>query len=107
MKFDKTSYPCLVEGVSHNGIQIMSSRQFPVDQLLEFGCELFSGKFLECKVEVGHVSDQSLRLRIIEIDDRWISPRQLFLEDQYADRLLQLRAATSILRPSGGQSGRT
>lgn len=87
LKFDKTSYPRLVEGVSQNGIQIMSSREFPVGQLLEFGCGLFSGKFLEYKVEVGHVSDQSLGLRIMEIDDRGISPHQLFLEDQYADRL--------------------
>ncbi len=87
LKFDKTSYPCLVKDVSQNGIQIMSSRECPVGQLLKFGCELFPGKFLECKVEVKHASDQSLGLKVIEIYDRGISPCQLFLEDQYADRL--------------------
>ena len=87
LKVEDSSYPCLVEDMSQNGIRIMSSREFPVGQLLEFQCELFPGKILECKVEVRHVSDQSLGLKIVEIDEKGISLCQLFLEEQYADRL--------------------
>ena len=87
LKSADASYPCLIENMSQNGILIMSSREFPVGEILEFRCELFPDKILECKVEVRHVSDQGLGLKIIEIDDKGISLCQLFLEEQYADKL--------------------
>jgi hypothetical protein len=87
LKSGDNSYPCLVEDMSQNGVLVMSSREFPVGEILEFRCELFPGKILDCKVEVRHVSDEAVGLKIIEIDENGIKLCQLFLEEQYADKL--------------------
>lgn len=87
LKSADASYPCLLENMSQNGFLIVSSREFPVGEILEIRCELFPGKILECKVEVRHVSDQSLGLKIVEIDDRGRSLCHLFLKEQFAGKL--------------------
>jgi hypothetical protein len=87
LKSGDESFPCLIENMSQNGVLIMSSREFPVGEVLEFRCELFPGKVLECKVEVRHVSDQTLGLKIVEIDEKGVNLCQLFLEEQYAEKL--------------------
>jgi hypothetical protein len=87
LKSGDDSFPCLIENMSQNGVLVMCSREFPVGEILEFSCELFPGKILDCKIEIRHVSDQTLGLKIIEIDEKGISLCQLFLEEQYADKL--------------------
>lgn len=80
-------FPCLIVDMSDNGILIMSNRELPVGQVLEYRCELFPGRFLECKLEVVHVDDTGLGTKIIEIDKRGMSLCKLFLEEQYAHKL--------------------
>ncbi len=73
--------------MSDNGILIMSNRELPVGQVLEYRCELFPGQFLDCKLEVMHVDDTRLGTKIIEIDKRGMSLCKLFLEEQVAHKL--------------------
>ena len=80
-------FPCLIVNMSENGIMMLSNRDLPVGQFLEFRCELFPGQFLECKLEVIHVSDSGLGTKIIKIDKRGTSLYELFLQEQYADKL--------------------
>ena len=37
-------FPCLIVDMSESGILIMSNREFPVGQVLEFRCEPFPGE---------------------------------------------------------------
>jgi hypothetical protein len=73
--------------MSENGIFLMCSRELTVGQVLDFRCELFPGKLLECKIEVKHVGESSVGTKIIDIDKRGASLCQLFLQEQYSDRL--------------------
>ena len=79
--------PCLIENMGETGIMLMSNREFPVGQILEFKCELYPGKLLNCKLEVMHVDDTILGTKIIDIDNRGSSLCQLFLQEHYADKL--------------------
>ncbi len=83
-------FPCLIVDMSESGILILSNREFPVGQVLEFRCEPFPGKLLKCKLEVIHVNDTGLGTKIVEIDERGINLCQVFLEDQYANRLAKI-----------------
>lgn len=80
-------FPCLIQDMSESGFLIMCSRELAVGENLEFRCELFPGKLLNCKIEVKHVSDSSVGTKIIEIDKRGASLCQLFLQEQYSVRL--------------------
>ncbi|MBI2297156.1 MAG: PilZ domain-containing protein [Betaproteobacteria bacterium] len=82
-----TWFPCMVLDMSDNGFLIMSSKELVVGQVLEFRCELFPGKTLECKIETRHVSDAGVGTKIVEIDKKGISLCQLFLQEQYSDKL--------------------
>jgi hypothetical protein len=87
LKSGKDWFPCLIENMGETGIMIMSNRVFPVGQVLEFRCELFPGKFLNCKLEIMHVNDTSVGTKIIEID-KWGSRLcQLYVQEHYADKL--------------------
>jgi len=70
---------------------MMSNREIPVGQVLDYRCELFPGKILECKLEVMHVDDTRLGTKIVEIDEKGRSLCKLFLEEQYAHKLDSVR----------------
>ena len=82
-----TWFPCLIENMSENGNFIVSNRELTVGQVLKFKCELFPGKLHNCKIEIRHVNDTSSGIKITEIDKTGINLRQLFLQEQYADKL--------------------
>ena len=63
-------FPCLVHDMSGGGFLLMCSRDVEVGQVLDFRCELFPEKRLECRIEVRHVGDAGVGTRIIEIDER-------------------------------------
>ena len=94
-----TWFPCLIENMSENGNYIMSNRELAVGQIQEFRRELFWGKLLNCKIEVRHVNDTSSGTKIIEIDKMGINPRQLFLQEQYADKLNTFGQALLVAGP--------
>ena len=79
-------FPCLIENMSENGLLVMSNRVFPVGQVLEFRCELFPRKLLNCKLKVKHVHDTVLGTQVIEIDQTDNGTYQMFLGEQYAHR---------------------
>ena len=84
-------FPCLIVDMSDNGIMIMSNREIPVGQVLDYRCELFPGQYLECRLEVMHVDDTRLGTKIIEIDSKGMALCKLFLEEQYAHKLDSVR----------------
>lgn len=82
-----TWFPCMVLDMSDSGFLLMSSKELVVGQVLDFRCELYPGKKLECKIEVRHISDAGVGTKIIEIDKKGISLCQLFLQEQYSAKL--------------------
>ena len=80
-------FPCTVLNMSNNGFFISCNKELSVGQLLEFRCELFPGKNLECKIEIRHVSHAGMGSKIVEIDNRGINLCQLYLEEQYSHKL--------------------
>jgi len=80
-------FPCLVLDMSDNGLLIMSTRELALGQTLEFRCELFPEKMLECKIEVKHVGDAGAGAKITEIDEKGAKLCKLFLEEQYSSKL--------------------
>ena len=87
LSFEDIWLPCLVENMSEHGNFIFSNRELPVGQVLELRFELFPGQFLNCKLEVTRANGTSLGTKIVEIDKSGIKLCQLFLQEQYADKL--------------------
>ena len=82
-----TWFPCRVLNMSDNGTLFICSEQLLVGQVLDFRCELYPEKNLNCKIEIKHVSDTGVGSKIVEIDQQASSLCQLFLQEHYADRL--------------------
>ena len=80
-------FPCVVQDMSDSGFQILCSKDLSVGQVLEFRCELFPEKTLNCKIEVRHVSPKGMGTKIREIDGRGTSLVQLYLQEQYSLKL--------------------
>lgn len=80
-------FPCLVQDMSSIGFLLMCSRDLTVGQVLEFRCQLFPDKLLICKLEIVHVTDGNVGTKIVEIEPRGTDLCQLFLEQQYSDKL--------------------
>jgi hypothetical protein len=82
-------FPCMVLDMSDKGFLLMSSRDVVVGQVLEFKCELFAGKVLECKLEIRHIGDAGVGTKIVEIDQKAKDISRLFLQEQYSGKLNQ------------------
>jgi len=80
-------FPCLIHDMSGSGFLIMCTRELTVGQVLDFRCELFPARRLECRIEVRHISDAGIGTKIVEIDQRGIDLCQLFLQEQFSDKL--------------------
>lgn len=80
-------FPCLIQDMSSIGFLLMCSRELKVGQVLEFKCQLFPDKLLTCKLEVIHATEGSVGTKIIDIEPRGANLCQLFLQEQYSDRL--------------------
>jgi hypothetical protein len=80
-------FPCLVMDMSDSGFLIMCTKELAAGQVLEFRCELFPEKYLECKIEIKHIGDTSVGTKITEIDEKGTKLCQLFLQEQYSDKL--------------------
>ena len=80
-------FPCMVQDMSDNGFLILCSKEVPVGQVLEFRCQLFPEKTLNCKIEVRHVSPHGTGTKVVEIDSRGSSLVKLYLEEQYSLKL--------------------
>jgi len=80
-------FPCMVQDMSDSGFLILCSKEVPVGQILEFRCQLFPEKTLNCKIEVRHVSPHGTGTKVVEIDNRGSSLVKLYLEEQYSLKL--------------------
>ena len=80
-------FPCMVHDMSDNGFLILSNKEITVGQVLEFRCELFPGRTLNCNVEVRHVSPKGMGTKVVQIDNRGASLIKLYLEEQYSLKL--------------------
>jgi hypothetical protein len=65
----------------------MCSKELAVGQVLEFRCQLYPEKTLNCKIEVRHVSSHGNGTKVVEIDNRGSSLVKLYLEEQYSLKL--------------------
>ena len=80
-------FPCMVMDMSNSGFLMVCTRQLPVGQILDFRCELYPGKFLDCMVEVMHSDDDSAGMMITEIDEKTRLLYYAYLEEKYAVKL--------------------
>jgi len=77
----------MVQNMSDSGFLILCSKEVPVGQVLEFRCQLFPEKTLNCKIEVRHISPSGMGTKVTEIDPRGTSLIQLYLQEQYSLKL--------------------
>ena len=80
-------FPCTVQDMSDSGFLIMCGKELAVGQVLEFRCQLFPERTLNCKIEVRHVSHKGMGTKVVEIDNRGTSLVKLYLEEQYSLKL--------------------
>lgn len=80
-------FPCVVQNMSDSGFLILCSKEISVGQVLEFRCQLFPEKTLNCKIEVRHVGTHGMGTKVVEIGDRGSNLIKLYLEEQYSLKL--------------------
>lgn len=80
-------FPCVVQDMSDSGFLILCTKELTVGQALEFRCELFPEKTLNCKIEVRHISAVGMGTKVTEIDKRGSGLVQLYLQEQYSLKL--------------------
>ncbi|HEX9672061.1 MAG TPA: PilZ domain-containing protein [Burkholderiales bacterium] len=80
-------FPCMVQDMSDSGFLILCGKELAVSQLLDFRCELFPAKTLNCRIEVRHIGPAGIGTKVAAIDDRGRSLLKLYLEEQYSLKL--------------------
>lgn len=80
-------FPCMIQDMSDNGFLIICTKRLSVGQVLDFRCELFPGKQLDCKIEIRHIGENGMGTKIVEIDGNGTRLCQLFLQEQYSNNL--------------------
>jgi len=80
-------FPCLALDVSDHGFLILCTKTLSVGQVLQFRCELFPQKTLDCKIEIRHVGDSGIGTKISEIDNAGTGLLQSYLQEQYSTKL--------------------
>src|ERR1700681_3501875 len=63
------SVPCLLQNFSSKGFFIISNQQFAVGQFVDLKCELYSNRFVRCRVEVKHISETCAGAKIMSISE--------------------------------------
>ena len=80
-------FPCMVLNMSNSGFLMVSNKTLPVGQILDFRCELYPGKFLDCMIEVMHTDDDAAGMMITEIDANCTALLLASLEEKLAVKL--------------------
>jgi len=62
-------FPCLIRDFSSKGFLIKSATKFHVGDILELKSELYPERFLHCKIEVRHITDECLGTKIVEVTE--------------------------------------
>ena len=77
-------FPCMVLDMSSRGFLMVSNQQLVVGQILDFRCEPYPQKVLDCKIEVMHSNSDGAGVMITEIAEKAMSLLHLYLEEKYA-----------------------
>ena len=80
-------FPCVVQDMSDSGFLILCNKELSVGQVLEFRCEFFPEKTLNCRIQIRHINASGMGTKITEIDKRGTSLIQLYLQEQYSLKL--------------------
>jgi len=80
-------FPCVVRDMSDSGFLILCNKELSVGQVLEFRCEFFPEKTLNCRIQIRHINASGMGTKITEIDKRGTSLIQLYLQEQYSLKL--------------------
>jgi hypothetical protein len=80
-------FPCMVQDMSDSGFLIMCGKELAVGQVLDFKCELFPERTLNCKIEVKHIGPSGTGTKVVEVDGRGSRLLELYLQEQYSLRL--------------------
>lgn len=80
-------FPCIILDMSDSGFLILCNQRLSVGQVLDFRCELFPGKTLECQIEIRHIGESGMGTKIREIDEKGRRLCQLYLQEQYSLKL--------------------
>ena len=78
-------FPCVVQDMSDSGFLIMCTRPLVVGQALQFKCELFPEKVLECMIAVVHTGEDGVGTKIVEVDEKGAQLIQMFLQEHFTD----------------------
>jgi len=81
------SFPCTLVNMSDHGFLIRCSEALQIGQVLEFSCELYPSKTLNCEIEVRHISAAGMGAKIVEINEDGVRLCTLYLEEQYSNSL--------------------
>jgi len=79
-----TWVPCIIENVSAQGFLIMSNTTFPAGAVVVLKCELFPQRFLQCRIQVVHITDTCMGVKIIEMNGYAFAIFREFFEEYYA-----------------------
>jgi hypothetical protein len=79
-----TPIPCLIQDVSTKGFLIMCTEEFRVGDILELKCELYSERFLQCKIEIRHIKDDCLGTKIVEVSDAGKMLCRQFVDEHFS-----------------------
>jgi len=66
LKSGPNSFPCALVNMSDHGFLIRCSKAFQIGQILEFSCELYPSKTLNCKIEIRHISAAGMGTKIVD-----------------------------------------
>ena len=80
-------FGCMVMDMSGSGMLVVSNKQLEVGQILEFRCELYPGRMLNCMIEIMHSNDDSAGAMITEVDEKGTKLLQAYLEEKLAIKL--------------------
>jgi len=87
LKSEYNWIPCVLVNMSDHGFLIKCNEAFQIGQVLEFSCELYPSKTLDCKIEVRHISAAGMGTKIVEINEYGVRLCTLYLEEQYSNNL--------------------
>ena len=80
-------FPCRLLDISDEGFLLVCNKTLAVGQILGLRFELYPGKFVECKLEIRYAKETGIGTKIVEIDEKSVDLRQLFLQEHYSDKL--------------------
>ena len=80
-------FACMVLDMSNSGLLLVSNKHLEIGQILEFRCELYPDRDLDCMIEVMHSNDDSAGAMITEIGEKAKSLLEMYLEEKFAIRL--------------------